>query len=557
MTEATSTLRTLFGRLYVPVDGSVHSGRAASLAVALASLSRGAVIASHAYGARLHDRRFRQMEGGLPERYHSEEVLQHQRDVHDDLITRGLRLISDSYLDQVEALAGPRGVPVERRNIEGRNWRVLLDDVAELQPDLVLVGALGLGATGRSTLGSVCSRLVRRLSLCDALVVRRLTGAPWDHMLVAVDGSEECFGALDTAVALAEATGGRLDLVSSFDPQFHQVAFGAIAGVLSTEAAEVFRFEQQQQLHGEIIDDGLARIYQGHLDDAVRYAARRGVEVGDATLLPGKAPDCLERHVGEVRPTLLLVGRTGVHSDGDLDLGSCSERALTRDLGCDVWLSARRVRPPILDETADDLPWTEEATALLQRVPDFVRAMVRRAITRATREADETIVTVDRVRLVQGRAGMGGTHGGPPSAGAGHLEVPPASSHPPAPPEPAGLPWDADAEAALDRIPGGFMLDQARQAIELRADSLGKLRVDVEAVRAQYAAWDEGAARAVRELVWDEPALARLQRIPPFIRGGVLKEVERRAWEEGLDRVTLGFYEDAVAGWSGGGDFHS
>jgi nucleotide-binding universal stress UspA family protein len=557
VTEAASTLRDLFARVYLPVDGSAHSGRAASLAVALASFSRGAVIAAHAYGARLHDRRFRQMEGGLPERYHSEEVLQHQRDVHDDLITRGLRLISDSYLDGVEVLAAPQGVPVERRNIEGRNWRVLLDDVVELQPDLVLIGALGLGATEQSSLGSVCSRLVRRLSLCDALVVRRLVGAPWDHMLVAIDGSEESFGALDTAVALAAATGGRVDLVSSFDPQFHQVAFGAIAGVLSAEAAEVFRFEQQQQLHGEIIDDGLARIYQGHLDDAVRFAAQRGVQVGDAALLPGKAPDCLERHVRELRPSLVLLGRTGVHSDGGLDLGSCTERVLTRDLGCDVWLSARRVCPPILDEAADDLPWTEEATALLERVPGFVRPMVRRAITRATREADETIVTVDRVRLVQGRAGMGGSHGGPASAGEDHPPDPPASGRPDGPPDPVGLPWDADAEAALDRIPGGFMLDQARQAIELRADALGKQRVDIEAVDAQYGAWDEGAAKAVRELVWDEAALARLQRIPPFIRGGVLGEVERRAWEQGLDRVTLAFYEQAVAGWTGGGDFHS
>lgn len=545
--DPAASLRSMLGRLYLPVDGSLHSGRAASLAIALASLSRGRVIAAHAYGARLHDRRFRQMEGGLPERYHSEQVLQHQRDVHDDLITRGLQLISDSYLDQVEALARPQGVPVERRNIEGRNWRVLLNDVVELQPDLVVIGALGLGATDHSSLGSVCSRLVRRLSLCDALVVRRLGGAPWDRMLVAVDGSEESFGALDVAVALAAATGGRLDLVSSFDPQFHQVAFGAISGVLSREAAEVFRFEQQQQLHGEIIDDGLARIYQGHLDDAVRYAADRGVQVTDATLLPGKAPDCLERHAREVRPSLLLLGRTGVHSDGDLDLGSCSERALERDLGCDVWLCARRVRPPVLDDEHDDLPWTEEAAALLERVPGFVRPMVRRAVTRATREAEETIVTVDRVRDLQGRAGMGA-----PRAA---QEADPGPDSTPDP-DPA-LPWDPDAEAALARIPGGFMLDQARQAIELRAGALGKERVDLEAVRAQYAAWDEGAAKVARELIWDDDALARLQRIPPFIRGGVLKEVERRAWDAGLDRVTLDFYAEAVAGWSGGGDFHA
>lgn len=41
----------------------------------------------HAYAAKLHDRRFRQMEGGLPEGYREERELEHQREVHDELIT--------------------------------------------------------------------------------------------------------------------------------------------------------------------------------------------------------------------------------------------------------------------------------------------------------------------------------------------------------------------------------------------------------------------------------------------------------------------------------------
>ena len=47
----------------------------------------------------MHDVRFKQMEYTLPEEYQHEQELERQRKIHDSLITRGLQLISDSYLD--------------------------------------------------------------------------------------------------------------------------------------------------------------------------------------------------------------------------------------------------------------------------------------------------------------------------------------------------------------------------------------------------------------------------------------------------------------------------
>ena len=41
------------------------------------------VTGIHAYAAKLHDNRFRQMEGGLPEQYRKEDEMEHQREVHD------------------------------------------------------------------------------------------------------------------------------------------------------------------------------------------------------------------------------------------------------------------------------------------------------------------------------------------------------------------------------------------------------------------------------------------------------------------------------------------
>ena len=86
-------------RILVALDASEYSDRALEEAVRLSNTADGEITGIHAYAALLHDRRFKQMEGGLPERYLEEEEMMYQRDVHDDLIGRGLNIISDSYHD--------------------------------------------------------------------------------------------------------------------------------------------------------------------------------------------------------------------------------------------------------------------------------------------------------------------------------------------------------------------------------------------------------------------------------------------------------------------------
>ena len=135
-----------FHELLVAVDCSDHSNAATDRAVALARKWNAKLTGLHAYAAKLHDNRFKQMEGGLPEQYRVEEELEHQRDVHDDLITRGLELISDSYLDQTALACEREGVAFERLGHEGRNYSVILDEARRGPYDLLVLGAQGLGA---------------------------------------------------------------------------------------------------------------------------------------------------------------------------------------------------------------------------------------------------------------------------------------------------------------------------------------------------------------------------------------------------------------------------
>ena len=89
----------MFKKIYVPVDNSDHSDASVSLAVEFGVKFGSQLVGSHVYAAKMHDVRFKQMEYTLPEEYQDEVELEKQRRIHDTLITMGLQLISDSYLE--------------------------------------------------------------------------------------------------------------------------------------------------------------------------------------------------------------------------------------------------------------------------------------------------------------------------------------------------------------------------------------------------------------------------------------------------------------------------
>lgn len=378
--------------IYIPFDNSAHALRAVELGIAIARATGARVTGSHVYAAGLHDRRFRQMEGGLPERYREEEKLAEQREVHDDLITRGLSLISECYLDVVSQKCGEAQVPCQRVALEGKNWRRLVEDIRGSSHDLVVMGALGLGAVASSLVGSVCERVARRIDR-DLLIVKAAREEPRGAIVVGVDGSAHAYGALKAALELARVFKRPVEAVAVYDPFFHYVAFHGIAGVLSPAAARVFRFREQEKLHEEIIDAGLARIYRGHLEVAAKLAAAEGVELR-TTLRAGKAFEQLLNYAREREPWLLAVGRIGAHSEAAMDLGSTTENLL-RSSPCNLLLAARTFEPAVEQVVDVSMAWTREAEARMQRVPEFARGMAKRAVVRHAAERGHTVITSD------------------------------------------------------------------------------------------------------------------------------------------------------------------
>src|SRR5215813_9573122 len=317
----------MYKSIYVPVDNSDHSNRAVACALGLGKAYSARLVGCHVYAAKLHDYRFRQMEYTLPEEYIDEVELERQRKIHDSLITMGLKLISDSYLDGMSRLCGESGLAFEPRMMDGKHHTEILKDLAGSQHDLVVIGALGIGRAKDSVIGSVCERVARQ-SDRDIWVVKHVPEPGEDGrdtILVGIDGSPQSFGALITAVELAETFGKKVEAIAVYDPYLHYSVFNGIVNVLTEQAAKVFRFEEQNQLHEEIIDTGLAQIYQSHLEVAGTIATKAGVDI-QKTLLDGKAFQKILNHARKTEPWLLVVGRTGVHSaQGENDLGSNTE----------------------------------------------------------------------------------------------------------------------------------------------------------------------------------------------------------------------------------------
>src|SRR5687768_8461200 len=151
----------MYKSIYVPVDNSDHSNRAVACSLELGKAYSAKLVGCHVYAAKLHDYRFRQMEYTLPEEYLDEVELERQRKIHDSLITMGLKLISKSYLDQIQNLCQESGLAFEPRMMDGKHHTELVRDIESADYDLVVMGALGLGRVRDSEIGSVCDRVAR------------------------------------------------------------------------------------------------------------------------------------------------------------------------------------------------------------------------------------------------------------------------------------------------------------------------------------------------------------------------------------------------------------
>lgn len=681
----------MYKKIYIPVDNSQHSNSCMDCSIALAKATGARLVGSHVYAAKMHDTRFKQMEFTLPDEYRAEAELEKQRRTHDSLIAEGLRLISHSYLDVLEKRCAEAGLPFEKKTFDGRNYQELVKDIRASDYDLVVMGAHGQGAIKSSVIGSVTERVVRRIQV-DTLVVKEVQ--PWQEqvngrsaarpIVVALDGSPQSFHGLAIGMYLARHFDKPLQAVAVYDPYLHYSIFHSIADVLSDEAAKVFKFKEQEQMHEEVIDTGLAKIYQSHLEVGKKLAKAEGLDM-ESTLLPGKPFEQIKQYVIKQNAWLLICGRIGVHSEPDMDIGSNCEN-LMRSVPCHIFLASGELVPPVDLKAQEAIHWTDEAIGRMDRVPDFVRGVARSAVLRWAMERGHSVITsgvideamgdilppgaaaamgmaakvaerqvakesvfvcdncghtarrqapatcvvcgasgksfsrldegsmassaknegglkeetaFDGVRLTwteEARRALRSVPSGTArrrvrariekmarvrkipaitlefalqaieeetgetvgSGDASKLEQEGGPQAPAGKSADAGpLVWTEAARQRLQRVPPGFMRDLTSQRIEAFARQQGTGTVTPELVEEKYAAWAAGSEKQSRTLEWEPSALERINRIPDFVRGMVVLEVERCARALGKETVTPAVLERAKGIWASAGAFHS
>jgi nucleotide-binding universal stress UspA family protein len=565
----------VYREVFVPVDNSHHSDWAVDRAIELARASGGHITANHVYAARLHDVRFRQLETGLPAQFQTPDEIKRQRKIHDKLIEKGLQLIADSFLEQVAERCVQAGVPLTRQLLEGINYeeiikevnagagrlpgligfdpnraatydggervrsdvrigdngRIVADDedaAAKLagssgrKYDLVIIGAHGLGRQPASQLGGVTARAVRGISK-DVLVVRDDQPLRGGRIMVCVDGSAYGFKAMRVALELAQTFEASLYACSAFDVEYHHVVFRNIKDVLTVQATKVFKFEEQEELHNNIIDKGLLKLCQANIKRASVMAQQVPSVPLTTQILIGKPFQVVLQWAEEIKPSLLVLARHGSHRIEGTDMGSQAENLLRLAPCSTLLVGTEGVRPEDIPWIEEDgvagLPWAPDAEVRILRVPPFAQGIARKAVEEYVLErTGGEVTTVTNRWLDEAIAKLLPTHM-QLIMGIGSAE------------EIALAEMKAEEQLKATKVRGhDGDPAPAEGMVEVRCPVTGRasLRPRVE----------------TDPIVWTEEAWARLANVPLIARPLARNTVERFARRHAIGRVTTRVMDD-------------
>ncbi|MBI2850566.1 MAG: PCP reductase family protein [Chloroflexi bacterium] len=117
--------------------------------------------------------------------------------------------------------------------------------------------------------------------------------------------------------------------------------------------------------------------------------------------------------------------------------------------------------------------------------------------------------------------------------------------------------WTPEAEARLMQVPEGIMRELTRQRVEGLARQSGQTLVTLDLVEQKYRQWlIKGSAEADNTMTWTTEAQERIERIPSFVRGMVVKAIEAYVTKQGLRVVSSEIVDEAKRFWAETERFH-
>ena len=271
--------------------------------------------------------------------------------------------------------------------------------------------------------------------------------------------------------------------------------------------------------------------------------------------------------------------------------GGCRARPLAMGstiMDADPWCghtpSGMPIIQPLIDQQNTRVAWSPEAEQRLQRVPGFLRKMVRKRAEAYVQELGDSLITTEHMSTLAAKRFGDNFPGKRPDAGPGTLESEISSS---------GLAWTTQAKSYLETLPG-FLREGVFAVAEDVARNEGRLEVNIKLLHrleeeddaTKKLPWETDAENLLEALLadrepqvrmfvkpsmeaaaereakrrqaivvsnqdvekvivtdlagveWEPGALARVESAPEFVRAGIKKAAEFGARSEGLERIT-------------------
>ncbi|MBN1362201.1 MAG: universal stress protein [Sedimentisphaerales bacterium] len=405
----------------------------------------------------------------------------------------------------------------------------------------------------------------------------------YKRILVALDGSEASGFAGQAALGVAVATGARLTVCHVYGVGIHRQRFGAMEPGLPDRYQEENTLAQLRSAHDRLMEEGFRALSVGYVEDFVASARGKGVAAESATLEGRNYVGIL--HLAETRRAdLIALGAHGLGSVGDGMLGSTTSRVL-QNAPCDVLVA--RYAPhdgPILV----GVDGSEEALAAVGKAAELAHTMNRPVQAVAVYDPDfhtrvfgvmAHSLSAQRQEEV-GLANQEKLHDDIINDGLSKLYAEFLSA--------AKRHWNTNG-VALETIllTGKAYCSLNQQAAISQADMIvvgryghhreacsllgsnaegllrtasanvllvgavakGKvgLRIDDCGLRIEPTVPNPQSEIRNPQLVWDEQAQARLQRVPSFARGMAKRAVENAVRELGKSRVSAEDFNDVAA----------
>lgn len=335
-------------------DNSEISFLASNAALDLAKAFNAEVVGVHGYNAFMHEGAFRIMEPTLPAEYQKEDILVKQRKAHSTLINMGMEKISKSYLRPIEESFRGADVRYRTRVKEGKNYAAVNAMLREEDSDLVVMGSSGFNSNGKGFIGSVCLRILRSNDR-NIMIVKKTSEQKNKKFIACLDGSSSAIYTLKIAKLFASRFDADLHLIYVFDSALHKDVFGRLKESVINSEGFSFNTKEQEKIHDEFIDKGLARVGNMILDKAEEEVF--GIVTKAPVITDGwglveqseplaRTKKVLEGHIykkicdyaSEINADMIFVGRNGRHYAEGMDIGSVTENVV-RFAPCSVLVS--------------------------------------------------------------------------------------------------------------------------------------------------------------------------------------------------------------------------